>query len=385
MRIVGILLIAALMVLPVIAANRVAWSLRSTFVLSMAFGLGSVISGLSSRTTPTLPPGGTIVLVAAGAFALCAAGSAVARRRLNVGDGMIGGMSPVVLTGSDLTLDDVLAVARGGAQVEIDAGRARARWHAARAVVDRSIADGTPAYGVTTGVGSRKVVRRRRRRPRPAARPPAPDLAGRARSPTRSCGPTALRLANALARATTVARPELAVASRRGAERRPAAGDPHARLDRPERSRPDGRSRRRRPRRLRARAGRGDRAAQPERVRDGLRRARVRRRARAARRRSTTQARSTSRRSAPTGTRVHPAIGEARPVPRAAVDARPPRRAARGQRGRGARPAGPAHVPDDRPAERRRPRRASRSSAPSSRSSSTRPSRIRSSSSTRTG
>ena len=42
MRIVGILLIAALMVLPVIAANRVAWSLRSTFALSMAFGLGSV-------------------------------------------------------------------------------------------------------------------------------------------------------------------------------------------------------------------------------------------------------------------------------------------------------------------------------------------------------
>ena len=46
MRIVGILLIAALMVLPVIAANRVAWSLRSTFGLSMAFGFASVIAGL---------------------------------------------------------------------------------------------------------------------------------------------------------------------------------------------------------------------------------------------------------------------------------------------------------------------------------------------------
>ena len=40
MRIVGILLIAALMVLPVIAANRIAWSLRSTLALSMAIGLG---------------------------------------------------------------------------------------------------------------------------------------------------------------------------------------------------------------------------------------------------------------------------------------------------------------------------------------------------------
>ena len=38
MRIVGILLIAALMVLPVIAANRVAWSLRSTSASAMAFG-----------------------------------------------------------------------------------------------------------------------------------------------------------------------------------------------------------------------------------------------------------------------------------------------------------------------------------------------------------
>ena len=33
MRIVGILLIAALMVLPVIAATRVAWSMRSTLLL----------------------------------------------------------------------------------------------------------------------------------------------------------------------------------------------------------------------------------------------------------------------------------------------------------------------------------------------------------------
>ena len=80
MRIVGILLIAALMVLPVIAANRVAWSLRSTFALSMAFGVSSVLAGLSIAYYADLPPGGTIVLVAAGAFALCSVGSAVARR-----------------------------------------------------------------------------------------------------------------------------------------------------------------------------------------------------------------------------------------------------------------------------------------------------------------
>lgn len=68
MRIVGILLIAALMVLPVVAAQRIAWSLRSTLAFSMAIGLGSVLVGLTLSYYGDLPPGGTIVLVAAGAF-----------------------------------------------------------------------------------------------------------------------------------------------------------------------------------------------------------------------------------------------------------------------------------------------------------------------------
>ena len=67
MRIVGILLIAALMVLPVIAAQRIAWSLRSTMCLSAAIGLGSVLAGLTVAYYADLPPGGTIVLLAAGA------------------------------------------------------------------------------------------------------------------------------------------------------------------------------------------------------------------------------------------------------------------------------------------------------------------------------
>jgi len=68
MRIVGILLIAALMVLPVIAAQRVAWSLRSTLGLAMAIGLGSALLGLTLSYYADLPPGGTIVLLAAAAF-----------------------------------------------------------------------------------------------------------------------------------------------------------------------------------------------------------------------------------------------------------------------------------------------------------------------------
>ncbi len=72
MRVVGILLVAALMVLPVSAATRLAWSMRSTFVLSMAIGLGSALVGLTISYYADAPPGGTIVLVAAGAFGLAA-------------------------------------------------------------------------------------------------------------------------------------------------------------------------------------------------------------------------------------------------------------------------------------------------------------------------
>jgi zinc transport system permease protein len=68
MRIVGILLIAALMVLPVIAASRLAWSMRSTILLSMAIGLACVFAGLTIAYYADLPPGGTIVLLAAGCF-----------------------------------------------------------------------------------------------------------------------------------------------------------------------------------------------------------------------------------------------------------------------------------------------------------------------------
>jgi zinc transport system permease protein len=80
MRIVGILLIAALMVVPVIAAQRVAWSLRSTMGLAIVIGLGSVMSGLTISYYGNLPPGGTIVLTATGLFLGAAATEAVRGR-----------------------------------------------------------------------------------------------------------------------------------------------------------------------------------------------------------------------------------------------------------------------------------------------------------------
>jgi zinc transport system permease protein len=65
MRIVGILLIAALMVLPVIAAGRIAWSVRSTILVAMCIGLVAALVGLTVSYYADLAPGGAIVLVAA--------------------------------------------------------------------------------------------------------------------------------------------------------------------------------------------------------------------------------------------------------------------------------------------------------------------------------
>jgi zinc transport system permease protein len=52
----------------VIAATRVAWSMRSTLLLGSAIGLASVLGGLTIAYYADLPPGGTVVLLAAAAF-----------------------------------------------------------------------------------------------------------------------------------------------------------------------------------------------------------------------------------------------------------------------------------------------------------------------------
>jgi histidine ammonia-lyase len=59
----------------------------------------------------------------------------------------------VTLTGSDLTVEAVEAVARRGATVELDPA-ARARMQVSRAVVERLVAAGDVVYGVTTGFGA---------------------------------------------------------------------------------------------------------------------------------------------------------------------------------------------------------------------------------------
>lgn len=72
MRIVGVLLVAALMVLPVGAAQRLTRSFGATLVVASAIGGASSVLGLGAARQWALAPGGTIVLVAAGVFAVTA-------------------------------------------------------------------------------------------------------------------------------------------------------------------------------------------------------------------------------------------------------------------------------------------------------------------------
>ena len=80
MRVVGILLVAALMVLPVGAAQRLTTSFKATLAAAAAVGAGSAVVGLGAARVGGLAPGGTIVLVAAAAFVVASVGTLRRRR-----------------------------------------------------------------------------------------------------------------------------------------------------------------------------------------------------------------------------------------------------------------------------------------------------------------
>jgi len=63
-RVVGTLLVSALMVIPAAVSLQTARSFRQTFTISVAVALFSVIAGLLSSFYFDLAPGGTIVLIA---------------------------------------------------------------------------------------------------------------------------------------------------------------------------------------------------------------------------------------------------------------------------------------------------------------------------------
>ena len=79
MRVVGLLLISALMVVPVATAQLVSRSFRSTMVLSLAIGVGCGVVGVSSSYYTNTPSGGAIVIIAIALFAATAVATSVLR------------------------------------------------------------------------------------------------------------------------------------------------------------------------------------------------------------------------------------------------------------------------------------------------------------------
>jgi zinc transport system permease protein len=77
MRVVGLLLISALMIVPVATAQLVARSFRATTGLAMVVGVLVAVAGVSTSFYTDTPSGGTIVLFAIGVFVLAAIGTAI--------------------------------------------------------------------------------------------------------------------------------------------------------------------------------------------------------------------------------------------------------------------------------------------------------------------
>lgn len=82
MRVVGLLLVSALMVVPVAAAQQISKSFKVTFVVAVVIGTAATLAGTVTSYYQDVPPGATIVLLAIGAFVvLTALAAPLARRR----------------------------------------------------------------------------------------------------------------------------------------------------------------------------------------------------------------------------------------------------------------------------------------------------------------
>ncbi|MCX3058627.1 metal ABC transporter permease [Streptomyces beihaiensis] len=83
MRVVGLLLVSALMVVPVAAAQQLTRSFRATFVIAVAIGVSATLGGTITSYYQDVPPGATIVLLTIALFiALTALATPLARRRV---------------------------------------------------------------------------------------------------------------------------------------------------------------------------------------------------------------------------------------------------------------------------------------------------------------
>jgi zinc transport system permease protein len=86
MKVVGILLIAALTVLPVASAQLLGRSFAHTLRLACAIGAGAAAVGMLGGRSVNVAPGGAIVLVAAALFTVVAVAKRTAPRSLVMGE-----------------------------------------------------------------------------------------------------------------------------------------------------------------------------------------------------------------------------------------------------------------------------------------------------------
>ncbi|MFF6999160.1 metal ABC transporter permease [Streptomyces sp. NPDC008313] len=85
MRVVGLLLVSALMVVPVAAAQQLSRSFAATFAIAVAIGVSVALGGTVTSFYQDVPPGATIVLLTIAAFmVLTALATPLARRRARV-------------------------------------------------------------------------------------------------------------------------------------------------------------------------------------------------------------------------------------------------------------------------------------------------------------
>jgi zinc transport system permease protein len=80
MRVVGVLLVAALMVIPVATSRLLARSFVGTIGGASVVGVASVVIGLAAARQWELAPGGAIVLTAVACFAITSIGTGLVRR-----------------------------------------------------------------------------------------------------------------------------------------------------------------------------------------------------------------------------------------------------------------------------------------------------------------
>jgi zinc transport system permease protein len=81
MRVVGLLLVSAIMIVPVAAAQQLTRSFRSTAVIAVIIGLIASIAGLAGSFYIEVPPGPAIVILALACFAVLALIAVPIRRR----------------------------------------------------------------------------------------------------------------------------------------------------------------------------------------------------------------------------------------------------------------------------------------------------------------